>query len=93
MLIIVKNGIDTPEGKRGVRLARDMAADLVLIQNGVYFARYAELNNFDGKVYVLYEDLLLRGFSDGDIWKDMEKIDYDILVDLMVGSDKVVGML
>jgi sulfur transfer complex TusBCD TusB component (DsrH family) len=44
-------------------------------------------------VYVLYEDLLLRGFSDGDIGKDMEKIDYDILVDLIVGSDKVVGML
>jgi len=37
MLIIVKNGIDTPEGKRGVQLAGHMAADLVLIQNGIYF--------------------------------------------------------
>jgi sulfur relay protein TusB/DsrH len=93
MLVIVKNSIDTPEGKREVRLARDMAADLVLIQNGVYFVRNAEPNDFGGKVYVLYEDLLLRGFSDGEIGKDMEKIDYTILVDLLVGSDKVVGML
>ncbi len=93
MLVIVKNGIDTPEGKRGVRLARDMGADLVLIQNGVYFVRDEKLNDFSKKVYVLDEDLMFRGLSDGEIGKGMEKIDYDILVDLVVGSDKVVGML
>ena len=93
MLVIVKNGIDTPEGKRGIRLARDMAADLVLIQNGVYFVRDEKLNDFGKKVYVLDEDLMLRGLSDGEIGKNMEKINYDILVDLVVGSDKVVGML
>ena len=69
MLVIVKNGIDTPEGKRGVRLARDMGADLVLIQNGVYFVRDENFNDFSKKVYVLDEDLMFRGLSDGEIGK------------------------
>ena len=93
MLIIIKNGIDTPEGKSAVRLARNMAADLVLIQNGIYFVRDAVLDNFSGKVYVLDEDLALRGLGDAVIGQDMKKIDYDTLVDLIADSDKVVGML
>jgi sulfur relay protein TusB/DsrH len=92
MLMIVKNGIDTPEGKRGVRLARDMAADLVLIQNGIYFVRDGGLDDFNGKVYVLDEDLALRGVGDAEIGKDIRKVDYDALVDIIAGSDKVVGM-
>jgi sulfur relay protein TusB/DsrH len=92
MLMIVKNGIDTPEGKRGVRLARDMAADLVLIQNGIYFVRDGGLDDFNGKVYVLDEDLVLRGLGDAEIGKDIRKVDYDALVDIIAGSDKVVGM-
>jgi len=38
MIVIVKSGPDTADGKRGVKFARDMGADLFLIQNGVYFA-------------------------------------------------------
>jgi len=92
MLMIVKNGIDTPEGKRGVLLARDMAADLVLIQNGIYFVRDGGIDDFSGKVYVLDEDLALRGVGDAEIGKEIKKINYDALVDLMVESDKVMGM-
>lgn len=93
MLVIVKNGTDTPEGRRGIRLARDMAADLVLIQNGVYFVREAGLDDFNGRVYVLDEDLALRGLSGAETGKDIKKVDYDALVDLMAESDKVVGLV
>ncbi len=92
MLVIVKSGPETTEGRRGIIIARDMAADLVLIQNGVYFVSNGELDAFSGKVYTLDEDLILRGLSDGEGRKDIKKVDYDTLVDLMAESDKVLAM-
>jgi len=92
MLVIVKNSPDTLDGRRGIKLARDMAADLVLIQNGVYFAQKERLEGFCGTAYVLGEDIRLRGLKDEDIEKGVRKLDYDGLVDLMAEEDKVVGM-
>lgn len=92
MLVIIKSSPDTPEGKRGFKLARDMASDMVLLQNGVYFAQKERFEGFCGKVYILEEDMRLRGLKDDEIIKDTEKIDYDRLVDLMVDEDKVLGM-
>jgi sulfur relay protein TusB/DsrH len=92
MLVIVKNGPDTADGKRGVALAKDMSADVVLLQNGVYFARGGGLADFSGLVYVLEEDLILRGMGDAQIGKDIKKVGYDALVVLMAGSEKVAGM-
>lgn len=92
MLVIIKSAPDSAEGKRGVSLAMGMAADLCLIQNGVYFARHERPDGFCGRVYVLDEDLKLRGLGDGPPEGDLKKIDYDDLIDLMVSEDKVVGM-
>lgn len=92
MLVIIKSSPDTPEGKRGVKLARDMAADICLIQNAVYFAQKERLEGFCGMAYVLDEDARLRGLSSGDMDKGIREIGYDALVDFMVKEDKVVGM-
>lgn len=92
MLTIIKSSPDTPEGKRGFKLARDMASDMVLLQNGVYFAQRERFEGFCGKVYVLEEDMRLRGLTEAEILKDAIKIDYDELMDLMVEEDRVVGM-
>ncbi|MDP3048790.1 MAG: DsrH/TusB family sulfur metabolism protein [Thermodesulfovibrionales bacterium] len=92
MLVIVKSGHDTADGKRGVKLARDMAADLFLIQNGVYFAQKERLEGFCGTAYVLEDDLKLRGIKGTDIEKDVRETGYDSFVDLMADEDKVVGM-
>lgn len=92
MLVIIKSSPDTPEGKRGFKLARDMASDMVLLQNGVYFAQQDRFEGFCGKVYILEEDMRLRGLEDDEILKDATKIDYDKLVDLMVEEEKVIGM-
>lgn len=92
MLVIVKSAPDTIDGKRGIKLARDMAADLVLIQNGVYFAQNERFEGFCGTAYALDEDTRLRGLKDGEIKKGLKKLDYDGLVDLMADEDKVVGM-
>lgn len=92
MLVIVKSAPDSTDGKRGVKLARDMAADVVLLQNGVYFAQRERLEGFCGTAYVLDDDVRLRGLKDDEIEKDIRRLDYDGLVDLMADEDKVVGM-
>jgi sulfur relay protein TusB/DsrH len=92
MITIIKSSPDTPEGKRGFKLARDMASDMVLLQNGVYFAQRERFEGFCGKVYILEEDMRLRGLRDNEILKDAIKIDYERLIDIMAEEDKVVGM-
>jgi sulfur relay protein TusB/DsrH len=92
MLLILKSSPETIEGKRAVKLARDMAADIMLIQNGVYFARKERLEGFCGVAYALDEDLSLRGLRDDELEKGIKKIGYAEMVDLMSEEDKVVGM-
>ncbi len=93
MIVIVKSGPETPEGKRAVKLSRDMAADLVLLQNGVYFACKDRLEGFCGTVHVLEDDCRLRGLTDDDLERDIVMIDYGRFIDLMIDEEKVVGML
>lgn len=92
MVVIVKSGPDTADGKRGVKLARDMAADLVLVQNGVYFARKERLEGFCGTAFVLDDDARLRGLHEGDLEKDIGRLSYGDLVDVMAREDKVIGL-
>ena len=92
MLVIVKSAPDMPEGKRGLKLARDMAADLILLQNGVYFAQDGRLDGFSETVYALDDDIRLRGLKDEEIQKDVNRLNYDGLVDLMANEDKLAGM-
>jgi sulfur relay protein TusB/DsrH len=94
MIVIVKSAPDTPEGKRGVKIARDMSADIVLLQNGVYFLKEQALEDlgFVNTAYVLEDDRRLRGLKGTDEKKNIRDIDYGGLVDLMTETDKVVGM-
>ncbi len=46
MIVLIKSAPDTTDGMRGVSLARDGCADLVLLQNGVLFAQKGRLTFF-----------------------------------------------
>ncbi|MBM4141223.1 MAG: hypothetical protein FJ242_07055 [Nitrospira sp.] len=92
MLIIVKSGPDTFEGKRGVELARDAAANLVLLQNGVCFAQRGRLEGLRGTVYLLGEDKRLRGLKDEELEEGIKKLDVNTLIELLTNEDRVVGM-
>jgi sulfur relay protein TusB/DsrH len=92
MLVIVKNAPDTTDGRRGIQVAMDIAADLVLLQNGVYFARTERPEGFRGAAYVLDDDARLRGLREREMRKDIMRLDYGGLIDLMAKADKVVGM-
>lgn len=91
MLVIIRSAPDTVEGKRGVKTARSLSADVVLLQNAVYFAQKDRLDGFRGTAYVLEEDCRLRGLADTDIVGGIKQIGYDELVDLMADDEKVVG--
>ena len=90
MLILIKSAPGTREAMRGLRVAKDLSAKLVLMQNGVYFARKGGLEGFTGETYVLDDDLKLRGnlTAEGSV----RPISYDELVGLMERDDKVLGM-
>jgi sulfur relay protein TusB/DsrH len=94
MLVIVRSAPDTVDGRRGVKMARDLAADLVLLQNGVYFMQQEHLEDlgFCGTAYVLSDDRKLRGLDPTESVRRAKEITYDGLVDLMTESNNVVGM-
>ena len=92
MIVMIKSAPDTTDGARGVTLAKDGGADLVLLQNGVYFAQQGRIDAFPGTVYVLDDDKRLRGLKDSECDARVKAIDYDRLTDLITESDKVVGM-
>lgn len=91
MIVIIKSAPDTEEAKRAVRLAGDLAADIVLLQNAVWLAEEERLEGFCGTAYVLDEDLKLRGVP--NVAEDIKTITYEELIDLMAENDKVIGML
>ncbi len=92
MLVMIKSAPYTTDGATGLSLAKEGRADLVLLQNGVYFAQKERLGTFAGIVYVLDDDKRLRGLKDSEMDSRAKTIDYDRLTDLITEGEKVVGM-
>lgn len=92
MLVIVKSAPGTAEGSRGVKFARDMAADVLFVQSGAYFCRKDRLEGFCGTAYVLDADRRLRGIEDEEMEKNAKPVSYAEFVGLMADEEKVVGM-
>lgn len=100
--LLIGSPVSTPNGSRGLRIARDLAAKggtvaVVLLQDAVLAA-------FSGmgrdaveqacaagvRVYVLYEDLRLRGYRPGELRAETQILDYPALVDLMTRDGTAV---
>ncbi len=92
MLVMIKSAPNTADGAIGLILAKEGGADLVLLQNGIYFAQKERLGPFTGNVYVLDDDKRLRGLKDSEMDARAKTIDYDKLTDIITGDEKVVGM-
>lgn len=90
MIIMIKSAPDTPEARRALTLAGELAADIVLIQNAVHLAPEKDVGR-GGAVYALDEDLRMRGIGPGADIGAVQRIDYDALVDLIVRTDRVHG--
>jgi sulfur relay protein TusB/DsrH len=89
MLIIIKSFPDTPEARQALDLAKSMNAGVCLVQNGVYLTVKEECRNIAASVFALSEDMALRGLKPAG---NVKSIDYDELIDIMNGSEKVMGM-
>jgi sulfur relay protein TusB/DsrH len=92
MLVMIKSAPDTIDGALGLTLAKEGGGDLILLQNGVYFAQKERLGSYPGAVYVLDDDMKLRGLKDSELDARAKTIDYDKLTDIITGGDKVVGL-
>jgi sulfur relay protein TusB/DsrH len=92
MIVMIKSAPDTSDGAIGLTLAKEGGADLVLLQNGVYYSQKDRLGAFHGAVYVLDDDKRLRGLRDSEMDARVKTINYDTLTDIMTGGEKVVGM-
>ena len=92
MIVMIKSAPDTTDGAIGLTLAKEGGADLVLLQNGVYFAQKDRLGVFPGAVYVLDDDKRLRGLKDSEMDARARTIGYDQLTDILTRGENVVGM-
>jgi len=118
MLFLISSAPDTKEFKTAYKLAKDMSADICLLQNAVYAARSLNETIRDNEnnppipplvkgpacpvgrgevglsgentVYVLRDEMQLRGITENGISSKI--IDYSQLIDLMVKTDKVLGI-
>ena len=86
MLFLIASAPDTQEFKTAIQMASDAHADICLLQNAVYAARTSENKN----MYVLSDDMKIRGIEENEI--SGKSIDYDRLVELMTTAEKVVGL-
>ncbi len=86
MLFLISSAPDTKEFKTAYKLAKDMNAEVCLLQNAVYASR----NSDDKMLYVMSDDMRLRGISENEISGRL--IDYSQLIDLMINTDKIVGI-
>ena len=86
MLFLISSAPDTTEFKTAFRTAREMNAQVCLLQNSVYASRGLDEKN----LFVLQDDIQLRGIDEAEV--SAEIIDYGRLVDLMIESDKVIGL-
>ncbi len=92
MIVMIKSGPETNDGEIGLALAKQSGADLMLLQNGVYYAQMERLGIFPGAVYVLDDDKRLRGIKDSEMDSRVKTVNYDTLTDIVTSGVKVVGM-
>ena len=86
MLFLISSAPDTKEFKSAYKIAQYMNAEVCLLQNAVYTYR----NLFDSRFYLLKDDMQLRGINESEA--SGKTIDYSQLLDLMIKSDKVIGL-
>jgi sulfur relay protein TusB/DsrH len=81
--------IDKKFGNNSLRIAeQDKDAEIVLIQDGIYLD-VRKIENSGNKVYAIKDDVKKRGYTE-ILYKNIELIDYDKLVDLIL-ANKVVN--
>jgi sulfur relay protein TusB/DsrH len=90
MLVIIKSGPRNAETRKRLELARDLAADILLLEDGVQLASGGSLQEFCGTAHALDEDIRLRGLKDVD--KGVRVISRGQLEELLSKEEKIGEM-
>lgn len=100
--LLIGSPVSTPNGSRGLEIARTLAAKggrvaIVLLQDAVLAATSGmggdaleQASAAGVRVYVLNEDLGLRGYRPGELRAGVQILDYPALVDLMTHDGTAV---
>ncbi len=86
MLFLISSAPDTKEFKSAYKIAKQMNAEVCLLQSAVYASR----NLLDSRFYIMKDELQMRGIREDEVSGKL--IDYSQLVDMMAESDKVAGL-
>jgi len=89
MIVLIRSAPYTAEGRRGLQMARDMSADVVFLQNGVYFALDEMMDGFCGTAYAVAEDVEMRGMQEE--MRGIRTVGWDELVEMLAAEDRVMG--
>jgi sulfur relay protein TusB/DsrH len=91
VFVIIKSPPGSEGAARGIRLAREEAADLLLIGDGVRLARKDMLEGFCGAAFAHSADLRLRGVGEAELEKGVRAVSCEEFVELLAGAEKIAG--
>lgn len=91
MLVVIKSPPGSPGAERGIDLAREKAADILLVGEGAGLARKGALEGFCGTAFVLRNDLLSAGIIEGEMEQSVKALSSEELSALLGREDKVEG--
>lgn len=87
-LILIKYGTDHPVEKLKIDSANPDDS-VVLIQNGIFWTIDDRISSCRGKVYVIHDDLVSRGYREADC--SYPVIDYARFVELAEKNPQFIG--
>ena len=87
-LVLVKYGLGNSAEKIKLQTAKEEDS-IVLIQDGVFWSLNEELKNTKGRINVIKEDYLARGYKEEDCKYNL--LSYSEFVDLIEKEEKFIG--
>jgi len=91
MLVIIKSPPGSPGAQRGIDLAREEAADILLMEAAAALARKGALEGYCGTAFVLRDDLLRTGMREDEWEQSVKALSGEELSELIGQQEKVQG--
>lgn len=87
-LVLIKYGLDNSAEKIKLQTAKE-EDNIVFIQDGIFWSFSKELKNTKGKINIIKEDYIARGYNEEDCKYNL--LSYSEFVDLIEKEEKFIG--
>lgn len=91
-LVVVISPPGSAKGEHGVRLAKELAADIVLTGEAAGYALKGRLEGFCGTVYVIEEEGKPPGLKDEDMEKGVKRLSGGEFGEMLERGARVAGV-